>query len=697
MDFYIAHEIPGRIRLRSATKFRPGFAQSLATQLDSLTGILGVRVNPRTSSVLLLYADMQSRHAACVLLLSPDSIPASAPLPRNTEVAVQRPSAGPFLRYVFLRPAMPMLLRVFSAVLAALPFLQKGLAALAKGRLNVEVLDASAIAISLLRRDFGTASLLILLLGFGEALEAWTRKKSLDRLAESLQMDIDTVWVRRGHKEIHIPVQELQDDDLVITRAGSAIAVDGVVHSGEASVNQATMTGEALGILRGPGMSVYAGTVVEDGEIFIRPTEVGGDTRLQKIVKYIEESEKLKAGIQGKAERLADAVVPFSFLLAGLVWLVTRNATRAASVLLVDYSCALRLATPLAILTAMREGTAHGVLVKGGRYLEALSATTTVVFDKTGTLTKARPRVAEVIAAAGYERREILRIAACLEEHFPHPVARAVVRQAEEEQLQHQEEHSTVEYVVAHGLASQWNGRRVLLGSRHYIHHDEGINVDCLQAVVEDRLMQGQSLLYLAIDGSLAGIIAVEDSLRPEAAGVVQALKAQGIQRIVMLTGDDARTAAAVARTLGISEYYAEVLPTDKAKIVNNLRAEGHSVLMVGDGINDSPALSAADVGVTLRDSADIAQEVAGVVLTECRLNHLLVALHMGKRTMGRIHTNFALTMGLNSLFLLGGLTGLLSPAFSALLHNGATVGVCLNAMQANLRGQTREIQGEAQ
>lgn len=688
MSFAIVHEIPGRIRLRSSIAFDIAAAHELADALDAVEGIEGVRVNPVTGSVLLLYTSVAARNAACSLLLAP--LPTPVPAVRKTgETSGETFTWGPLFRYVFIRPFLPLPLRIVTVAVAAAPFVKKGLAALARRKVNVDVLDASAIGISLFRRDYNTASLLILLLGLGEALEAWTRKKSLESLARSLALEVDSVWVRRGEKELMVPLQALEDDDQVVVRAGSAIPVDGVVVSGEALVNQASMTGEPLGVLRSSGGSVFAGTVVEEGELRIRPTGVGDGTRLQQIVRSIEESEAIKADVQGKTERLADAVVPFSFLLAAAVWGITRNPARAASVLLVDYSCALRLATPLAILSAMREGVnAHGILVKGGRFLECLASADAVIFDKTGTLTESRPKVVDVVPARGMNREEVLKISACLEEHFPHPVARAVVRKAEEECLQHAEEHTEVEYVVAHGIASRLHGKRVLLGSRHYIHHDEGVSVDDMREIIAELSRKGRSLLYLAVDGSLAGIIGIEDPLRPEAADVVVRLRESGVRRIVMLTGDDERTAAAVAGHLGIDEYVAHVLPTDKASIVRTLQGEGHTVLMVGDGINDSPALSASDVGVTLRDGADLAREVADVVLADCRLDQLITALKLGKATMRRIRFNFAVTMGLNSIFLAGGLFGILPPALSAVLHNLTTVGVSLNAMRRSLPAQ---------
>ncbi len=691
MQFVVVHELPGRVRLRARSGFSLRRAQGLADSLDAIGGIEGVRVNPHTGSVLLLYADETAKRAAYALLCAPGE---AVPVPVENHLAepVERPSLVPFLRYVLLRPLMPMLVRAATAVVTALPFLCKGLSALCRGRLNVEVLDAAAIGISLLRGDFKTARLLGLLLGFGEALEQWTRRKSLDSLAESLALDIDTVWVRREGRELHVAVTDLQEGDLVVVRAGSAIPVDGVVAEGEASVNQSSMTGEPLGVLRAPGASVFAGTVVEEGEIAIRPTGVGDGTRLRQIVRFIEDSESLKAGVQGKAERLADAVVPFSFLLAGLVWAITRNPARAAAVLLVDYSCALKLATPLAILASMKEGVGRGVLVKGGRFLEALASADAVVFDKTGTLTESRPEVVEVVPGEGYGREDVLRIAACLEEHFPHPVARAVVRRAELENLHHKEEHSKVEYVVAHGIASRLHGKRVLLGSRHYIEHDEGVSVSVMREAVARLSREGRSILYLAVDGELVGLVGIADPLRSEAASVIRELRERGV-RIVMLTGDDERTASAVASRLGIDEFRAQVLPTDKAAVIRELQAEGHTVAMLGDGINDSPALSAADVGITLSDGADLAREVADVVLTGGSLENLVTAIDLGKGTMRRIRANFGATMSLNTLFLVGGLSGLLQPGLSAVLHNLTTVGVSLNAMRPMLEPAAKPVE----
>ncbi len=697
--FRIVHELPGRLRARASGPLSRTAAEMLCDRIADLPGVAGVRINCRTGSVLVAYAGEAARRAVCETLGKPMSCTPSAPKAESSTAPVPDADAGgmlpaatggfggwgPLLRYVLVRPLLPFFLRAALSLTASLPFLRKGLAALLRGRLNVDVLDAAAVGVSLLRRDFRTASLLSVLLGFGDVLAAWTRKKSMTDLARHLALEVDTVWVRRDGQDMQTALKDVGEGDLVVVRSGAAVPVDGIVESGEALVNQASMTGESLGVYRSAGSAVFAGSVLEEGELCIRPTGVGDGTRLRQIVRFIENSESLKARVQSDAERLADRVVPFSFLLAGLVWLVTRNPARAASVLLVDYSCALRLATPLAVLSAMREGSGRGVLVKGGRFLEVLAGADTVVFDKTGTLTAARPETATVVPAPGRSREDVLRLAACLEEHFPHPVARAVVRKAEEERLCHAEEHTEVEYVVAHGVASRLHGMRVCIGSRHFIHNDEGVPVDGMETTVRELSDQGLSLLYLAINGELAGVLGIRDPLRPDAAAVVDGLRALGIRRIVMLTGDADRTAAAVAAKLGIDEYRAQVLPGDKAEVIRELQAGGHTVVMVGDGINDSPALSAADVGVALREGADLAREVADVVLTDGRLSGLLTARILGRNVLKRIRTDFAAIMLLNSAFLGAGLLGLLAPGAAAVLHNVTTVGVAFNAVRPML------------
>ncbi|MDO4936536.1 MAG: heavy metal translocating P-type ATPase [Sutterellaceae bacterium] len=749
MQFQLIHEVGNRQRWKTTSTLSDASAALIADDISAIDGIEGVKVNPRTGSVTVTFACVSAKKALVDYLaglevrppIMRDERKALLCQARKAPVAICRLPAGvdtvariwtnafesmplirmvgapikalftgagrmmraakddgaldfsPLVNWFCVRPFMPLMVNVVNAVLGSIPYLIKGVAELRHGKLTVEVLDAAAIGVSLLLRDFRTAGLVVLLLGLGELLESYTRKKSLDSLADQLALKIDTVWVRRGDAVVECALKDIADDDIIVVRAGSTIPVDGKVVAGEAAVNQATMTGEALAVHRCEGGVVFAGTVVEDGEIDIMPTQKGGETRLSKIIEFIETSEQSKAGIQGKAERLADAIVPYNFALAGLVYLFTRNLTRTAAVLLVDYSCALRLATPLAILTSMKEGIKNGMLVKGGRYLEALAEVDTIVFDKTGTLTRSNPELSDVVSLdSEYSDDDLLSLAACLEEHFPHPVSRAVVAAAEQKGLDHfNEEHDAeIKYVVAHGICSSVDGKKVVIGSRHFIADDEG--VDCSAAVphVERLAKEGKSILYMACGSRLIGILGIIDPLREEAADVIAQLKDRGIKRVVMLTGDDEKTAAAVAARLGLTEYRAQVLPTDKAMYVQQLKDQGCKVLMIGDGINDSPALSVADVGATLREGSAIAQEVADVVLTRNSLNELPKAIDLGRATMSRIHQNFTVSVGLNSVFMGGGLFGFIQPALGAVLHNLTTIGVCLNAMRSPLDHQLR-------
>ena len=741
MKFTLAHSIGNRVRYRTKSTMSRETARIIAEKLTQIPGLNGVTVNPVTGSVLAYWKTREAHQALLTYLQGLETHPIAVRRVRAkkkvglkketqtlaqeteksfTQVArhirdlfgrafsgmpvvevVRRPfmsteeiarlqessdlDFSPLARWVVLRSVLPLLINTANVFLGAVPYFFKGVKNLLHGKLNVEVLDASAIGMSLLLRDFRTAGLVILLLGMGEMLERYTRKKSLASLADQLALKVDRVWVRDGHAVKEKSLSQVKPTDVIVVRTGNTIPVDGTVVAGNAAVNQATMTGEPLAVHREAGGSVFAGTVVEDGEIDIHPTKMGDGTRLNQIVQFIETSEKSKAGIQGKAERLADAVVPFNFALAGIVFLATRSLARAASVLMVDYSCALRLATPLAILTAMKQGTHTGVLVKGGRYLEALAEVDTVVFDKTGTLTQASPKLSDVVSLDPMRTEdEVLALAACLEEHFPHPASRAVVRAAQERGLDHfTEEHdSTVKYVVAHGICSSVDGEKVIIGSRHFIEEDEKVDVSAATEHVERLAEQGKSILYMALAGKLIGILGIVDPLRPESREVIAALRRRGIRRIVMLTGDDARTAKTVAQALGIQEFRAQVLPTDKAGHVQALKKEGCKVLMIGDGVNDSPALSCADVGATLKEGSDIAQEVADVVLMNNSLADLPYAIDLGRATMSRIKENFTVSVGLNTGFLAGGLTGALTPATGAVLHNMTTIGVCLNAMR---------------
>lgn len=697
MRFYIVHELrglttpdSGRMRVRASSPLGMAQAEALAGALATLPGISDVTVNPRVGSLLFFFEDDESRETALTLFVGagghdgPLSELVDDPTPEPGEATLTE-GLMPVFQYIFVRPLLPMALRVVNSVVSAVPFLFKGIRAALRGALNVDVLDAAAIGASLVMRDFRTVSLLTLLLGLGETLEYWTRRRSMATLTESLALNVENVWLLVEGTEISVPLAQVKEGDLVVVRDGGSIPVDGVVEEGYAVVNQSSMTGEPLGVNRAAGASVFAGTVVEEGRLVIRARHVGDGTRLRQVVKFIEESESLKAGIQGKYERLADLAVPFTFGLAALVWLFTRDFRRAASVLLVDYSCALKLATPLAVLASMREGARHGMAIKGGRYLEALNEADTIVFDKTGTLTQACPKVVEVFPAPGFVRTEVLRVMACLEEHFPHPVARAVVRKADEEGLKHAEDHAHVEYVVAHGVASTLYGKKMRVGSRHYIEHDEGVDLSPLNGAIEEQASMGRSLLFMSEDGKVAGMVSIEDPMRPEAPRVVEELRGMGFNRILMLTGDDERTARAVAARVGINEYCSQVLPTDKARIIQELTDQGCKVLMVGDGINDAPALSASHVGVAMIDGTDLAREVANVLLTHPNLEGLVNARLLGTRTLRRIHFNFVATLSLNSAFLLGGLFMFMGPGISALLHNVTTLGVALNAMRPHL------------
>lgn len=691
MKFSVVSHTQGRIRFVSDFPFGSEGAEELADKLDLIPGIEGVRINPRTRSILLLYMDKQSLQEAKSVIARYMRTLASKSLaiPQGQSV-ISDVAFWPMVRF-FTRPLMPFPASLGMFLHSSWGIFSGGFKKLFSGKLTVEVLDLSAIAASLLMRDFKTASTLVLLLGFGEKLEEWTRRKTMTNLTRSLAMNIDTVWIVKDGHELEVPLSSVTKEDLLKVRAGSAIPVDGKVIGGSATVNQASMTGESIGVLRTEGSTVYAGTVVEDGELLIQPTAVGQGTRLNKIIQFIENSEKVKANVESKAMKIADKVVPYSFLLSGLVWLFTRNLQRAAAVLMVDYSCALKMSTPVAFMSSMREGASHKILIKGGRYIEELAQVDTVVFDKTGTLTESHPKVSEVIPLGTWDRDTVLRNAACLEEHFPHPVAKAIVRAAADEELHHEEEHAEVKYVVGHGICTELNGEKVLIGSRHYIEEDEGVDCSGAEEIIESIASKGHTVLYLSRNGKLEGLIGIEDPIRKESVEVIEELRNLGIQNIVMLTGDGPRTAKNVAARLDIKEYYCQVLPEGKAQIIERMVKSGRKVLMVGDGINDSPALTAANVGVSLSEAADLAREVAAVALLENNLKHLPLAIKLGKRTLSRIHQNFRASVGLNTAFLAGGLAGVLPAAVGAVLHNVTTVGVTLNAARAYLPNLSEE------
>lgn len=582
---------------------------------------------------------------------------------------------------------LPYPIRAGITMITSVKYIWKGLTTLARRRIEVPVLDATAIGVSIFRGDISTASSVMFLLSLGEILEEWTHKKSVGDLARSMSLNISKVWLVRDGQEIMVPVTEIRSGDPVRVHMGNVIPFDGCVIEGEAMVNQASLTGESVPVRRAEGSTVYAGTVVEEGEITFKVKEANGSSKYEKIMAMIEESEKLKSSLESKAEHLADRLVPYTFLGTGLVWLLTRNMTKTISVLMVDFSCALKLAMPLSVLSAIREASTHDITVKGGKYLEAMADATTIVFDKTGTLTKAQPTVVEVISFNEKLPDELLRIAACLEEHFPHSMAKAVVREAEKKHLVHEELHSKVEYIVAHGISSMLEDKKVVIGSYHFVFEDERAQIPAEKQELFDHLSAEYSHLYMAIDGRLAAVICIEDPLRPEAAEVVKELKKTGITKVVMMTGDSDRIARTIAERVGVDEYYSEVLPEDKAGFVEKEKAAGRKVIMIGDGINDSPALSASDVGIAISDGAEIAREIADVTIGADNLYEVVTLKKLSNALMKRIRKNYKAIVGINASLIVLGVAGVFQPTTSALLHNTSTLVISMKSMK-NLLGK---------
>ena len=585
--------------------------------------------------------------------------------------------AGHFFRKLFL----PAPIRAAYTVWRSIAFVWKGVRCLLRRRLEVEVLDALSIGVSVLRGDFSTAGSVMFLLNLGSLLEEWTRKKSLDDLARSMALNVDKVWVRSQGTEVLLPLTKVQPGDEIVVRSGNMVPLDGTVIEGEAMVNQAALTGESMPVRKANGATVYAGTVVEEGECVFLAKVAGGANRYDKIVAMIEESEKLKSSTENRALELADKLVPWCLAGTVVTYALTRNVTRAISILMVDFSCALKLSMPLAVLSAMREcGTAH-ITVKGGKYLEALAKADTIVFDKTGTLTRATPQVVDIIPFSNSEKDDVLRLAACLEEHFPHSMANAVVRAAREQGLAHEEMHSEVEYIVAHGIASRVGGERVVIGSYHFVFEDEHCIVPADEQEKFDQMPAEYSHLYMAASGQLVGVICIADPLRPEAASVLRQLHKLGIRNTVMMTGDSYRTAEAIARQVGVDQFFAEVLPEDKANFVQKAKAEGHTVVMIGDGINDSPALSAADIGIAINSGAAIAREIADVTIKADSLEELVTLKTIANALQHRVSSNYRFVLSFNSTLIALGALGILQPAASAMLHNLSTIGISLRSM----------------
>ena len=684
MKFEIKHESTGRIRVRMLpARMTLEQADLLEAYLQGLEGVRQAVVHERTGCAVIRY---QGDRKALLRAVSRFSYQRAAGLaPTHSARALNRAYQEKLVGMVACKAAralfLPSPLRAAWAVWQAVPYLFRGLRCLLRRQLHVELLDGVSIGVSLLRRDFGTASSVTFLLGLGELLEEWTHKKSVEDLARSMSLNIDQVWVKTPSGEVLTPLSQVRTGDLAAVRMGGMIPLDGVIQEGEVMVNQASLTGESVPVAKRPGTAVYAGTVVEEGECVLRVTQQSGSSRYDKIVAMIEQSEKLKSAAESKAAGLADKLVPYTLAGSVLAYLLTGNVTRGLSVLMVDFSCALKLAMPLAVLSAMREAGGCHATVKGGKFLEAIARADTIVFDKTGTLTHACPRVTEIVTFGGRPEEDMLRLAACLEEHFPHSVANAVVQAARERNLAHREMHSQVEYLVAHGIASTVGTERVLIGSAHFIFEDEHCVIPAGEQARFDALPAHCSHLYLAIAGELAAVICIADPLREEAADVIAALRRLGIRKTVMLTGDSQRTAAAIAAQVGVDEYRAEVLPEDKAAFVEAERARGRTVIMLGDGINDSPALSAASVGIAISDGAAIAREIADVTIAAEDLHELVRLRELAMALMGRIDANYRFVIGFNATLIGLGAAGVLAPAASAMLHNLSTLAVSLRSM----------------
>ena len=700
MKFIVKHEMRGRIRIHLCQR-RMTIRQAdiLQYYLAALPGVKSARVYELTADAAVAYEGDRAVLLKAVQRFSYADERVSGMVPANTGRALNAEYksrlVGKLLLRAFTKLFLPFGVRAAVNSVQAARYLAKGGRCLMGRRLEVEVLDAAAIGVSLLRRDFNTAGSVMFLLSIGELLEEWTHKKSVGDLARSMSLNIDKVWLKTEDSEILVPLPAVREGDLIVVHVGTVIPLDGVVESGEAMINQASLTGESLPVKKGAGAYVYAGTALEEGEIVIRVKKAAGDTRFERIVTMIEESEKLKSSVEGKAATLADALVPYSFGGTILTWLFTRNITKAISVLMVDFSCALKLSIPLAVLSAMREAGSHHITVKGGKYLEAVAEADTIVFDKTGTLTKAKPRVADVVSFNGMKKEELLRIAACLEEHFPHSMANAVVGEARRRGLVHEEMHSRVDYIVAHGIATYVGGERVIIGSHHFVFEDEKAVIPPGRQADFEALPTEYSHLYLAIGGELAAVILIEDPLREEAAGVIKELKELGIRQIVMMTGDSERTARAIAARVGVDKYFSEVLPEDKANFVEQEKRAGHKVIMVGDGINDSPALSAADAGIAIREGAEIAREIADITISGDGLRQLTTLKAISKGLMGRIHGSYRFVIGFNLGLIFLGIGGVMAPSTSAFLHNASTVGLSLRNMTNILPAAKTEKENE--
>mgnify|MGYP004706814485 FL=1 len=692
MKCTILHESKGRIRLHINNKKRMTIKEAdvLSYYLNGIENVHQATVYERTCDIVVLYNDDKNAVLAALKNYNGQDEELIKQVPENTGRELNRMYQDKLVNMILFKAARSIFLpapiiAAYTAV-KSVKYIWKGIKCLFNKKLEVEVLDAVSIGVSIARLDFSTAGSVMFLLGIGELLEEWTRKKSIDDLARCMSLNVDRVWLKKDDTEVLVPVTQVRPGDLIVVHTGNLIPLDGKVVEGEASVNQASLTGESIAVMKSNGAYVYAGTVVEEGECVICVESQQGSSRYDNIVSMIENSEKLKSATESRAINLADKLVPYSLGGTALTYLITRNATKALSILMVDFSCALKLSMPLAVLSAMRECGTYKITVKGGKYLEAIAKADTIVFDKTGTLTYASPTVAEVIPFGGMDRDEVLKVAACLEEHYPHSMANAVVKEAAKEHINHEEMHSQVEYVVAHGISSIIEGKKTIIGSKHFVFEDEHATVPEGEEYKFENLPEQYSHLYLAIGGVLAGVVCISDPLREEAAAVLTSLKKLGIKKTVMMTGDNERTAAAIAKQVGVDMYYAEVLPEDKANFVESEKAEGRTVIMIGDGINDSPALSAADVGIAISDGAAIAREIADITVGADNLFELVMLKMIANGLQKRINSNYRFVIGFNSMLIALGVAGILPPATSALLHNVSTLGISVKSM-TNLVG----------
>lgn len=687
MKFYIKHESRGRIRIHLAQKRMSSVqAETLLYYLQNQNQVSFAKVYDRTGDAVICYEGERAAVIRMIQLFHYEEVELPTGLLESSGRALNNEYQEKLISkviYHFGRKwLLPAPIRAIYTTVVSVKYIWKGIQTLAQGKIEVPVLDATAIGVSMLRGDYGTAGSVMFLLGVGELLEEWTHKKSVGDLARSMSLNVGKVWLKKDGQEILVPSEKIVAGDEIVVHMGNLIPFDGEVSNGEGMVNQASLTGESVPVRRTLGSVVYAGTVLEEGELTILVKQTGGSSRYEKITAMIEESEKLKSGLESKAEHLADRLVPYSLGGTALTYLLTRNATKALSILMVDFSCALKLAMPISVLSAIREANQHKITVKGGKFLEAVAEADTIVFDKTGTLTKAQPTVAEVVSFSETKSPdELLRIAACLEEHFPHSMAKAVVDAAKEKHLDHEEMHSKVEYIVAHGISTTINGEKAIIGSYHFVFEDENSIIPEGMKEKFRHLPEEYSHLYLALEGVLAAVICIEDPLRPEAAEIIRQLKKAGLKKIVMMTGDSERTAKAIAKKVGVDEYYAEVLPEDKANFVEKEKAEGRKVIMIGDGINDSPALSAADVGIAISEGAEIAREIADITVAADDLAEILVLRMLSNRLMKRIHKNYRFIVTFNAGLILLGVGGILQPTTSALLHNTSTLYIGLKSM----------------